>query len=409
MVSDTSHQVSESVVMRRVRVPISGNIRPGFEPVLEAFKQNFRAHHEIGAACAIYVEGECVVDLWGGFRTLKRDSAWQADTMVLLMSTTKGLAALAIAKAHSMGLLDFTKPVGHYWPEFGENGKSGITVRELLAHQAGLCALDFPITTDLLADHDRLAGLLARQIPAWPPGTRHGYHAMTLGLYLGELIRRVDPKRRTFGTFFQEEIAAPLGGGMYIGLPDNVKDECIAEIKATPDFKAWFKMPLATTIAMFNPGSLVSRTTRNPKLKRPEDLASRAYLRIELPSANGIATPRAIARAYGDFAAGGKQLNIRKDTLSLLENPDIPPVGGRGDAVFGIDFSYSLGFCKPFPRFSFSTSSRAYGTAGIGGSQGFADPAKSLGFAYAPNRLLIGDIDDVRARALRDAVYGCLH
>jgi CubicO group peptidase (beta-lactamase class C family) len=195
---------------------------------------------------------------------------------------------------------------------------------------------------------------------------------------------------------------------MYIGLPDSVKDEQLAEIKAIPDFKAWFKMPLATTLSMFNPRGLTSRTTRNPKLKRPEQLGTREYLRIELPSANGIAMPRAIARAYGDFAAGGKLLSIRRDTLALLEEPDIPPTRGRADAVFGIHFSYSLGFCKPFRRFSFSASSRAYGTAGIGGSQGFADPSKGLGFAYAPNRLLIGDIDDIRARSLRDAVYDCL-
>jgi CubicO group peptidase (beta-lactamase class C family) len=408
MTSEFQYTVSEAIVVKGRRVPIQGFVASGFEPVLDAFKRNFQDHQEIGAACSAYVSGECVVDLWGGFRSLKLDDHWRSDTMVILMSTTKGLAALAAAVAHSRGLLDFAKPVAHYWPEFGQYEKSAITVRQLLAHQAGLCAFDTLITVQLLADHDGLAALLARQRPAWLPGTRHGYHAMTLGLYLSELLRRVDPKHRTLGTYFWEEVAEPLGGEMYIGLPDSVPDERIAEIKAVPDFAAWFKMPFATTVSMFNPKSLTFRTTKNPRLKRPEELSSRAYLRVELPSANGVATPRAIARAYGDFASGGKRLGVRSETLTLLESPAIAPELGQADAVFGVDFSYSLGFCKPFPRFSFSVSSRAYGTAGVGGSQGFADPDTSLGFAYAPNRLIIGDVDDARARALRNAVYSCL-
>jgi CubicO group peptidase (beta-lactamase class C family) len=402
------HEVSETILVKGHRVPICGFSMPGFEPVLEVFKQNFRDRQEIGAACAAYVSGKCVVDLWGGFRTLKRDDFWKGDTMVILMSTTKGLAALSAALAHSRGMLDFERPVAYYWPEFGQCEKSRITVRQLLAHQAGLCSLNSPITLELLSDQNKLAELLARQRPAWPPGTRHGYHAMTLGLYLNELMKRVDPKRRTLGAFLWDEIAEPFGGEMYIGLPDSVPDDQIAEIKAIPDFRAWFKMPLAATVSMFNPNSLTSRTTRNPRLKRPEDLNSRSYLRVELPSANGVATPRAIARAYGDFASGGRQLGVRSETLRLLESPAVVPDKGPADAVFGIDFLYSFGFCKPFPRFSFSASSRAYGTAGVGGSQGFADPATGLGFAYAPNRLLIGDVDDVRAKALRDAIYRCL-
>ena len=163
---------------------------PGFEEVETEFKKNFLERGELGAACAIYHRGEKVVDLWGGYRDRKTGDLWKDETLVLVFSTTKGISALTVAVAHSRGLLDYDEKVAAYWPEFAQAGKENVTVRELLAHQAGLCAIGEPLSPEVLADLDRLAAVLARQRPAWRPGTKHGYHYLSLGSYENELIRR---------------------------------------------------------------------------------------------------------------------------------------------------------------------------------------------------------------------------
>ncbi len=190
---------------------VAGWVAPGFEEVRAEFVRNFAERGEIGAAVAAYWHGEKVVDLWGGRRTPQGETLWNEDTMVIVMSTTKGLAAMTLAVATARGWLDYDTPVARYWPEFAQNGKGSITVRQLLGHEAGLVLLDEKLTIEKLRHLDYVARLLARQKPAWPPGTRHGYHTMTLGLYMQELIRRVDPARRTLGRFFHDEIAAWLG------------------------------------------------------------------------------------------------------------------------------------------------------------------------------------------------------
>jgi CubicO group peptidase (beta-lactamase class C family) len=402
------NRVSEALSFGAASVPVSGFVAPGYEPVLEAFKRNFLDFGELGAACSAFVSGRCVVDLWGGSRDLKRIDPWQEDTMALLMSTTKGLSALTLAVAHSRGLFDYDAPVAHYWPEFGRNGKSKVTVAQLLSHQAGVCAIDTPLTLDLLSNPDALAEVLARQIPAWEPGTRHGYHAVSLGLYQSELLRRVDPQRRSLGAFFQQEVVRKLGHGMYIGLPREVSDSQLAEVSIKRDLRAAFSLPLRLMLDAFNPTSLVSRISRNPKVRRMQDYNTRPYLQIEFPSVNGVASARAIAQVYGAFASGGAQLGISRATLDRLERPAMSPSLGSRDAVYRIDFAYAHGFCKPFPSFAFSPSTRAYGTPGAGGSQGFADPETELGFAYVPNLLKLGAVDDKRAAALRQSVYSCV-
>ena len=184
-----------------VRQPIAihGFVSSGYEAVREAFAENFARRREIGAACCVYHKGEKVVDLWGGVRNLTSGEPWEEDTMALVYSATKGLAAMTLALAHSRGWLDYDELVCQYWPEFAQNGKEKITVRQLLAHQAGLFALDEPVDKSTVADLDRLAEILARQQPAWEPGTRQGYHGITLGYYESELLRRLDPQHRSLG------------------------------------------------------------------------------------------------------------------------------------------------------------------------------------------------------------------
>ena len=180
---------------------IQGSVSKGFEAVRDAFLENFSSRKELGAACCLYCRGEKVVDLWGGIRNKATGEPWEENTMVIVHSATKGLAAMTLALAHSRGWLDYEQRVETYWPEFGQQGKETITVRQLLAHQAGLFAFDEPVDREIVADPERLALVLARQTPAWKPGTRQGYHAISMGFYEGELLRRIDPLHRSLGHF----------------------------------------------------------------------------------------------------------------------------------------------------------------------------------------------------------------
>src|SRR5262249_21938944 len=211
-------------------VSLQGFVSRGFETVHDAFLANFSERGELGGACCAYHRGEKVVDLWGGIRNRETGEPWERDTMVIVYSATKGLAAMTLAVAHSRGWLDYDKRVGAYWPEFAQHGQERITVRQLLAHQAGLFALDQEIDRTLVSVLDRLALVLARQTPAWEPGTRQAYHAITLGFYESELLRRIDPQHRSLGAFFQDEIATPMGIEAYIRLPESIPERRLAAI-----------------------------------------------------------------------------------------------------------------------------------------------------------------------------------
>lgn len=390
---------------------ICGDVAPGFEPVREEFGRNFSERGELGAACCAYARGEKVVDLWGGSRDRNTGAPWEEDTLVLVFSTTKGVSALAVALAQSRGLIDYDETVAAYWPEFAHNGKGGVTVRQLLNHRAGLCAVDEPLNPEVLSDLDRVAGILARQRPAWEPGKRQGYHYLTLGLCENELLRRVDPRGRSLGRFLREEIVAPLGEEFYVGLPPEVPASRVATIEAFHPLQMLLHvntMPPGLVLGYLNPRSLTARTLGNPKLRSPGDLDKPEYRRVELGAAGGIGTARAVAKAYGAFAAGGKDLGVRPETIAELSAPAPPPPAGSRDEVLKTDTSYSLGFFKPSAAFRFGTDEGAFGTPGAGGSFGFADPTAGVGFAYAPNRMGFHVWDDPRERALREALYACL-
>lgn len=389
---------------------IHGTVAPGFEPVREVFIQNFTSRGELGAACAAYVGGEKVVDLWGGQRNHRTGEPWEKDTLVMVWSTTKGMSALALAVAHSRGLFEYDKPVATYWPEFAQNGKGAITVRQLFAHQAGLCAIDQPLDEKKLGDLDGLAALLAAQRPEWSAGKKHGYHAFSLGAYEGELIRRVDPRKRSLGRFFQDEVAKPLGLEFYIGLPAHIPESRMARMKGFHWTEMVFHLhtlPFGMVVSFFNPRSLTSRTLNNPRLSEPIKLDSPAYQAIEMPAATGVGQARAIARAYGVFATGGTELNIKPETLEALHTPAVTPAAGPRDAVLHMDTSYALGFAKPSSGLPFGSSNRAFGMGGAGGSFGFADPDLSLGFAYVMNRMGLYIVNDPREKALRDVTSRC--
>lgn len=389
---------------------IHGTVAPGFEPVREVFADNFRTRGELGAACAVYLRGEKVVDLWGGVRDHATGAPWEEDTMVMVFSTTKGMSALALAVAHSRGLFQYDEPVATYWPEFAQHGKGAVTVRQLLAHQAGLCVVDERFDAAKLANLDRVAVALAAQRPAWRPGDRHGYHGITLGWYEGELIRRVDPRKRSLGQFFRDEVAKPLGIDFHIGLPASVPAAKVANIKGWHPVQMLLHLhtlPWRFVLSYLDPRSLTARAFGNPRFTNPAELDQPAYRAVEMPASNGIGQARAIARAYGCFAQGGAELGIEPETMEALVKPARLPTRGAHDQVLRVDSSFSLGFLKPIPICRFGSSETAFGTPGAGGSFGFADPDLGLGFAYVMNRMGFHLLDDPREKALRDATYRC--
>jgi CubicO group peptidase (beta-lactamase class C family) len=384
---------------------VNGHVSRGFEAVREAFVENFARRGELGGACCAYHRGKKVVDIWGGIRNKQTGERWERGTMVIVYSTTKGLAAMTLALAHSRGWLDYEERVCTYWPEFAQQGKERITVRQLLAHQAGLFAFDEPVDRSVVADLDRLAVVLARPRPAWEPGTRQAYHGITLGYYESELLRRIDPRHRSLGQFFQDEIATPLGLDVYIRLPEDIPNSRLATIARTRWIDRVIGLPPRFMLAVMNPKSKIVRALEGSAFPLDE---GRIYARnFEVPAGGAVGTARAIARAYSVFATGGRELGLRKETLELLAAPAIPAAHGFYDECLKADAQFLLGFAKPGAGLRFG-SARSFGAPGAGGSFGFADPLAGVGYAYVTNQMgtrLTGDPRDV---ALRDALYSAL-
>jgi CubicO group peptidase (beta-lactamase class C family) len=391
-------------VSKKARFSAHGYIDKGFEAVREAFIENFTRRHELGAACSIYYRGEKVVDLWGGIRNQTTGEPWEENAMVDVFSTAKGMSGLAMALAHSRGLFDYEEPVCKYWPEFARNGKEKITVRQLLSHQAGLFAFDAPVDKTIIADLDRLAVILASERPAWEPGARQAYHAQTLGFYESELLRRVDPKHRGLGQFFQDEIATPLGLEFYLRLPEEIQNSRLAIIQKASVIQMMLGIRSITLmLASMNKHSPTYRAVfenPGPWLLLDE---KRIYSRnFENPSGGGVGTARAIAHAYSVFATGGRELSLRQETLNALKSSAIPPQNGFYDEVVKKEMSLSLGFLKPCPNYPYGHPS-SFGTPGAFGSFGFADPQAEIGYAYVMNRMGTKMGGDPRDLALRKA------
>ena len=387
------------------RAQVQGQVMPGFEGVRDEFARNFAERGELGGACCAYYRGQPVVDLWGGIRNKTTGATWEQDTMVIVYSATKGLAAMTLALARSRGWLDYERRVCDYWPDFAQNGKGTVTVRQLLAHQAGLYCLDEPVTRSLVADLDRLAVVLARQTPAWEPGTRQGYHGITIGFYENELLRRVDPLHRTIGQFFQDEIATPLDLDFYIRLPEEISNSRLATIERPGTMRMITGMSPRVLLAFANPRSRVRRILRGSEL--PHDDA-RVYARnFEVPAGGGVGTARAMARAYGVFADDGNALGLGQETLGLLAAPAIAPRLGFRDECMTMEVQFSLGFMKPSRAIAFGSPS-SFGSPGAGGAMGFADPAAGIGYGYVTSQMGAALTGDPRDVALRNALYAAI-
>ncbi len=385
---------------------IEGNISPGFDAVRAAFIGNFARRGELGGACCAYYGGEKVVDLWGGIRNKQTGERWEPNTMVIVYSATKGFAAMTLAVAHSRGWLDYEERVCTYWPEFAQAGKERITVRQLLAHQAGLYALDVPVDRSLVSDLDRLAIVLARQKPAWEPGTRQGYHAVTIGFYEGELLRRIDPKHRSLGQFFQDEIATPLGLDVYIRLPEDIPNSRLATVVPPTVLERLRGFPPRLALDTMTPRSKIIRALHGSELPHDKRGSTREISKCRPAVASGALA--AIARAYSTFATGGRELGLRPDTLALLAAPPVAPSRGFYDECMkGEGVRFSLGFMKPSPLMPFGSAS-SFGAPGAGGALGFADPSTGVGYGYVTMKMGTALTGDPRDVALRNALYSAL-
>jgi CubicO group peptidase (beta-lactamase class C family) len=285
-----------------------------------------------------------------------------------------------------------------------------VTVRQLLAHEAGLPVIDEALNPRLIADFDRLADVIARQRPLWEPGSRHGYHGISIGWYMGELVRRIDPDRRTLGRFFADEIAGPLELDVHFGVPEEIPKRRIARIeraaiRSLPNLR---DMPPRMALAMANPRSVTFKAFANPRLRTPASLDSRHYRHLEFPAGGALGTARGIARAYSAFAVSPPELGVTEATMDELTAAPRPPARGWHDEVLKVDTAFSHGFARPHGELDFGFSKRSFGHPGAGGSFAFADPDAHVSFAYVMNRMGFHIANDPREKSLRDAFQRCI-
>ncbi|MET7663345.1 serine hydrolase domain-containing protein [Streptomyces sp. NPDC005356] len=381
---------------------IQGHCDARFDAVRAAFEENFDEREELGAAVTVLIDGAPVVDLWGGWADAARTRAWERDTVVNVWSTTKGPTALCAHILIDRGLLDLDAPVATYWPEFAAAGKEGVLVRHLLSHRAGLAGLREPHSLEQLFDWELTTSRLAAQEPWWEPGTVSGYHALTYGFLVGEVVRRVSGLLP--GAFLEREVTGPLGLDFTIGLPD--KEAGRAAELVHPRAQATSEQ--AAIFAQLAPAALAALT--NP-IAGASEANTAAWRAAEIPAANGHGTARAVAALYaivaGKGRSGDRQILSPQGAERIREGQ-----GSCRDLVLGAGFTHEtelgLGLWLSGPNGSYGPNPRAVGHDGFGGSFGSADPESGVAVGYVMNRMGPHIADDPRKMALISAVYDAL-
>ncbi|MFD0144532.1 MULTISPECIES: serine hydrolase domain-containing protein [unclassified Streptomyces] len=385
---------------------VRGTVAAGFEPVRDAFLRNFEQRGERGAAVSVYRDGVKVVDLWAGTRDVDGEIPWAVDTAQVVRSATKGVAAAVPLLLHQRGQLDLDAPVGTYWPEFKTAGKERVSVRQLLAHRAGVPVLDRPLTLAEAIDPATAQAAIAAQAPAWEPGTAHGYHAHTFSWLLSGLVHRVTG--RTIGRWVAEEMARPLGLDLWIGLPPEEAGRVgrlgpVEEREPAGSGALKLRPRRAVTEAYRDPGSLTRRAFGAIDPKPDEN--DPAYRAAELPGSAGVSTARALARFYASTLGpvdGGPRL-FAPATLTLARTEE----SAGPDRVLMVGTRFGLGHMLHGPA-SPLLGPTSFGHPGRGGSLAFADPESSLAFGYVTNGMRKTVTADPRAQALVRAVRTAL-
>ena len=384
-------------------VKIEGTCDPKFNRVKDAFAENFEKRGEVGAAAAVMLDGKSVVDIWAGHADKEKTKPWARDTLVNVYSTTKGVTAICAHRLADKGLLDIDAPVAKYWPEFAQAGKDKLPVRYLLSHKAGLAAVRKTLDEDALFKWDKMTTALAEQEPWWEPGTKHGYHALTFGYLVGEVIRRITGK--TPGTYLRDELAGPLGLDLHIGL-DAKNDARTGDMIPTPP-PAPGEPNLFAEI-MKDTESVTFKAFMNPPGgMRPGLVNTREWRAAEIPAANGHTTARSLAKLYGAVARGGELDGVRVMSKEQVAQCSIEQSNGP-DALLILNTRFSLGFMMSQPGASIGPNAKSFGHPGAGGSLGYADPEAKIGFGYTMNKMHAGLLIDARATALIDAVYASM-
>ena len=387
-------------------VAVQGTCDPQFDRVRDEFEHNFSDRGEVGASVAITFDGRTVVDLWGGVADPVSQAPWERDTVVVVWSSTKGATALSAHVLVDRGELDLDSPVARYWPEFAQGGKAEIPVRMLLNHQAGVPAVREQLPQGAFYDWELMSSALAKEIPFWTPGLQHGYHGLTFGFLVGEVIRRVSGL--TPGRFFKEEIADPLDLDFQLGLPESDEARVSHTIpqpppdpaNLSPMERAVFTDPTSPTFLML---------MNNGGYMQPGECDTRAAHAAELPSTGGVSNGRGLAGLYAPLANGGAGLlsegAIRR--MSAVESAGI-------NATILLPTRWALGYVKSIdnrrfgPDNSVILSEEAFGHPGFGGSIGFADPRARMSFGYAMNKHGAGAGLNARGQSLIDAAYQSL-
>lgn len=379
-------------------IPIGGTCDPRFAPVREAFIGNFRERSEPGGAVALMVEGRLVADLWGGWRDAARQNPWARDTLVNFFSVGKAFTSLVALRLVERGLLDLDAPAATHWPEFAAAGKERITLRHILAHQAGLPAIREPLPDGAMFDWPRMTAALAAQTPWWEPGTAHGYHVNTFGYLAGELVRRAGG--RTLGQILREDVAGPLGADVHIGLPSAEHHRC-AEFLWPSVLPERPEGDLPEDVLM------KWNTYWNPPGISGAGWVNRAEWRAaEIPSTNGHGTARGIARIYAALADGGAIDGVEILSPAMLAEATTEHSFGP-DRILERESRFALGFQLPQAERRLGPNDHAFGHFGAGGSLGFCDPQARVAFAYVTNDM--GPRwQNPRNRALIESIYASL-
>jgi CubicO group peptidase (beta-lactamase class C family) len=386
-------------------MPIEGWTAPGFEGVRDVFEKNFADGHEVGAAFTAYAQGRPVVDLWGGVTDEATGRPWAEDTMMVVFSTTKGATAVCANRLVQEGRLDPEAPVADYWPEFATAGKADVPVHHLLSHRAGLAWVDAPLTLEDALAWDPMVRALEQQAPSWAPGTEHGYHAVTYGYLVGELVRRVTS--RTIGTYFREEIAGPLGLDFWIGLPEELEPRVAPLIGGLEGAASGLDDASRAALAeLIGPTSRLGKAlSAGGAFAETGVFNTRAVHAAEIPAAGGIADARSIARMYA--ACIGEVDGTRLLTPEQLTDATTQRTAGPDTVILNLDLQFGLGFIVPSELLQLG-GPRSFGHFGMGGSAGWADPEAGFAFGYVMNRMELGLAGDLRSYSLINACYDAI-